>query len=95
MIRHIVLLELNDAATPERIAEIDRQLTALACPGRTAFAMGVDLGLREGNMDLAIVCDFTDADAFGAYDTDGEHNRIRADLIAPITVRVERSQFEL
>jgi hypothetical protein len=46
-------------------------------------------------MDLAIVCDFTDADAFRAYDADGEHNRIRADLIAPLTTRVERSQFEL
>jgi hypothetical protein len=95
MIRHIVLLELNDAAAADRIAEIKRQLTALVCPGRTAFAMGVDLGLREGNMDLAIVCDFTDADAFRAYDADGEHNRIRSDLIAPLTVRVERSQFEL
>jgi hypothetical protein len=95
VIRHIVLLELNADATPQRIAEIERQLTALACPGRTSFAMGADLGLREGNMDLAIVCDFTDANAYLAYDADAEHNRIRAGLIAPLTVRVERSQFEL
>jgi hypothetical protein len=37
--------------------------------------IGSDLGLREGNSSFAIVADFTDADAYRAYDLDPAHNR--------------------
>ena len=95
MIRHIVLLRLNAAATAERVAEIRAELAGLDCPGRTTFTMGPDLGLRPGNMDLAIVADFESREAFAAYDVDPEHDRIRRDLIAPVAERLERCQFQL
>jgi hypothetical protein len=95
VLRHIVLFELNDSATAEKIAEIRAQLVALAFPGRTSFTMGPDLGLRPGNFDLALVADFTDVDAYQAYDADPAHDRIRRELIAPVTARIERCQFEL
>jgi hypothetical protein len=95
MIRHIVALRLNGSATPERVARIRSELAALDVPGRVAFTMGPDLGLRAGNLDLALVADFDDVESYRAYDADPEHDRIRRELIAPIAERVERCQFEL
>lgn len=95
MIRHIVLLRLNAAATAERVAQIQSELAALDCPGRMTFTMGLDLGLRPGNMDLGIVADFESQEAFAAYDIDPEHDRIRRELIAPVAERLERCQFQL
>src|SRR5579875_3927865 len=57
--------------------------------------MGMDAGLRDGNMDVAIVGDFEDEDAYRAYDADPEHNRIRRELLAPIAERVERCQYRI
>jgi len=95
VIRHIVLARFNQSATPAAVEDIRAALAGLAGPGRTSFTMGPDLGLRPGNMDLAIVADFIDTDAYAAYDTDPEHDRIRRELIAPIVERLERCQFEL
>jgi hypothetical protein len=94
-IRHVVLFRLNASATPEAVARIGAELAALTCAGRTSFTMGADLGLRPGNLDLAMVADFESREAFTAYDTDAEHDRIRRQLIAPTTERLERCQFEI
>jgi hypothetical protein len=95
MIRHVILVGVNSTATPERLARLRSELAALDCPGRTAFSMGPDLGLAPGNLDLAMVADFEDREAFEAYNRDPEHDRIRRELIAPIAERVERCQFEI
>jgi Stress responsive A/B Barrel Domain len=95
VIRHIVLIQLNDTATPEAVEGIHDALTALVAPGRTSFTMGADLGLRPGNMDVAIVADFEDAEAFGAYDRDAAHDQIRRKMIAPVSSRLERCQFQI
>lgn len=95
MLRHVVLFQLNESASPERVEAIRAALGRLDCPGRMAFTMGADLGLRDGNMGLALVADFVDADAYRAYDTDADHDRIRRELIAPIAERLERCQFEI
>jgi hypothetical protein len=95
VIRHIILVRANAGATPEKLDQIRAELAALDCPGRTSFSMGTDLGLRPGNADWAMVADFTDADSFAAYDRDPEHDRIRRELIAPVTEAIERCQFPL
>lgn len=95
MLRHIVLFRLNDRGSAERVQEVRAALSQLDCPGRVAFTMGSDLGLREGNLDVAMVADFTDLAAYRAYDADPEHDRIRRELIAPIAERLERCQFEV
>ncbi len=95
MIRHVLLVRVNSTATPERLEQVRSELAALDVPRRIAFAMGPDLGLRPGNMDLAMVADFEDTEAFAAYDRDPEHDRIRRELILPLAERIERCQFEL
>ncbi len=54
--------------------------------------VGDDFGLHDGNWSFAIVADFTDADAYRAYDQDEEHNRARAGLL-PMTEQIARVQF--
>ncbi len=95
MIRHIVLIRLNESATPAGVERIRAELAGLTCAGRTSFTMGPDLGLRPGNMDVAIVADFEDAAAYAAYDCDPDHDRVRRELIAPVAERLERCQFEI
>ncbi|MDQ6614610.1 MAG: Dabb family protein [Actinomycetota bacterium] len=95
MIRHVVLLRLNDSATAERVEHIRAALARLVSPGRISFTMGPDRRLRPDNMDVAIVADFQDVDAYLAYDSDPDHDRIRRELIGPITERLERCQFEI
>ncbi len=56
---------------------------------------GVDLGLRDGNASFAITVDLADEEDYRVYDSDPEHNRIRAELFAPITESIDRVQFRL
>lgn len=95
MIRHIMLARFSRPVGAEEVAAIRTALEELSCPGRRSFAMGTDLGLRVGNLDLAMVADFDDEQAFADYDRDPEHDRIRREMIAPLVERFERCQFRL
>jgi Stress responsive A/B Barrel Domain len=94
MIRNVVLVKLKAGQDAAVIAEIQKGLLGLDCPGTVSYTVGDDLGLREGSWSFAIVADFTDEDSYRAYDQDAEHNRIRARL-APLAEQVARVQFEL
>lgn len=95
MIRHVVVIRLKPSATAGQVADIESALAAMEFPGRLSFTMGRDLGLRPGNMDVAIVVDLDSVDAYRTYDALEEHNRIRRELIAPVADSVERCTFEL
>jgi hypothetical protein len=93
MIRNVVLVRLKPGVDPAHIDALFQALEEMPAPGRTAFWMGRDAGLREGNMDLAIIGDFVDEAAYRAYDADERHNEIRRTMIAPIAESVERCQI--
>ena len=92
MIRSVVTMQLAPDADLAAIAEIQDGLRALDCPGTVAYTLGDDLGLREGNWSFAIVADFVDEAAYRAYDSDAEHNRLRAEL-APHVRATSRVQY--
>jgi hypothetical protein len=94
MIRNIVLVKLKPGCDLNEVAAIQDGLRGLDCPGTLSYAVGDDLGLRDGNWSFAIVADFTDADAYRNYDKDAEHNRLRARL-APLADQLARTQFEV
>lgn len=94
MIRNVVLVKLRDDHDPAWAADLRARLAALDCPGTESYTIGPDVGLREGNWSFGIVADFTDAEAYQAYDADQEHNRLRAEL-APHVEQIARLQFEL
>lgn len=94
MIRNVVMLKLRPDPDPAKVADIQRRLRALDCPGTLAYTVGPDAGLKEGNWSIAIVADFVDEESYRAYDADEEHNRIRADM-APLVESIARVQFRL
>ncbi len=94
VIRNVVMVKLRPDSDPALVAEIQGVFRTLNCPGTVSFTVGDDLGLRDGNWSFAIVSDFTDADAYRAYDLDEAHNAARARL-APMIEQAARVQFEL
>lgn len=94
MIRNVVLVRLKPDHDAAEVASIQAGLRNLNCPGTIHYTIGNDLGLRDGNWSFAIVADFTDVEAYRAYDLDAQHNRLRARL-APQAEQVGRLQFEV
>jgi hypothetical protein len=95
MIRNVTLMRFKEGTSPDRIDELAVAMRGLRIDGMRELTMGRDVGLRDSNMDWAVVADFDDVEAYRAYDSDAEHNRIRRELVGPIAERIERCQFEL
>jgi hypothetical protein len=95
VIRNVVLLKLKAETPPEKVERLVNELQGMQIPGLINISTGTDAGLREGNMDFVIVVDLEDEAAYRIYDEDAEHNRIRRDLVAPITERAERLQYKM
>jgi hypothetical protein len=94
MIRNVVMFRLRSGADLEEVAAVQAGLRAMDLPGTLSYTIGDDLGLRDGNWSFAVVSDFTDADAYRAYDADTGHNELRARL-APHVEETSRVQFEV
>jgi len=96
VIRNVVVGRLRDGVTPEEIEPAIQALRDLKVEGvEFTLVGGVDRGLREGNASYALTCDLVDDEAYRIYDADREHNRIRREMFAPLSVLVERVQFQL
>lgn len=96
MIRNVVVGRLKDGVDPSEIEPGLQALRELRVEGVDLdMRTGLDLGLREGNAHYVITADLADEDAYRTYDADPEHNRIRAELFAPISASIERIQFRL
>jgi len=93
MIRNVVVGRLRpDADT----ALLDAGLAALRemrIDGMLGLDCGRDLGLRDGNWDYTVTADLTDEAAYRRYDEDAEHNRIRKELLGPVSEQIVRVQF--
>ncbi len=94
VIRNVVTVKLRPDADAGRVEELIEAFRQMDCPGTLSYSVGRDAGMREGNWSLAIVADFTDAEAYRAYDADGEHNRLRGEL-APLAEAISRVQLDL
>jgi hypothetical protein len=92
MIRHVVVCEFRDDASPQLVEEFLATIGGVRTEGLRSLTFGTDLGLRSGNANYALVADFDDAEAYQRFDEDPEHQRIRA-LIGPVVVSATRVQF--
>jgi Stress responsive A/B Barrel Domain len=95
MIRNVLVARLRPEATPEDAERGLAAMRSLQIDGLLDMRSGLDAGLREGNWDLSITTDFTDAEAYRRYDTDAEHNRIRREIFAPMCTEMARIQFKV
>ena len=96
MIRNVVVGRVHDGVPAEEIEPALQALRDLTVSGvEFTLVAGLDLGLRDGSASYALTCDFVDEDAYRVYDADAEHNRIRAEMFAPISEVILRVQFRL
>ena len=96
MIRNVVVGRVRDGVSPDEVERALRALRDLTVEGvEFRLVAGVDLGLREGGASYAITGDFADEEAYRIYDRDAEHNRIRAEMFAPMSEVILRVQFRL
>jgi Stress responsive A/B Barrel Domain len=95
MIQTILLFTLRPGVTDEHVEALRAGLAAIAFDGRHNMRLGRDIGLLDGTMDLAIVADYDDEDAYRRWFAHPEHARVREELLAPIVDRRERCQIRI
>lgn len=94
MIRHVSIFTLRPGG--DRAAVVAAfDLLRDTVPGPLGAAYGTDAGLRAGNGDIGVTFDFEDEDAYRAWDTHPEHDRIRKELIGSHVAGVVRVQFRI
>jgi Stress responsive A/B Barrel Domain len=97
MLRHVVLFTWSDAADGERRATTLAALRRLPelVGGMTSFAVGDDLGLREGNAHTALVADFPDTEAYQRYAQDPVHLGVIEEHVRPWLAMRTAVQYEV
>jgi hypothetical protein len=97
MLRHVVLFTWSDAADENRRAATLAAIRRLPdeVGGMTAFAVGDDLGLREGNAHTGLVADFPDVEAYRRYAQDPAHLAVIAEHITPYLAARTTVQYEV
>jgi hypothetical protein len=96
VIRNVVVGRVRPGVSAGEVERALQALRDLRVEGLELRLMaGVDLGLRAGAASYAITVDFPDEESYRIYDRDAEHNRIRAEMFAPISESIERVQFRL
>ena len=97
VLRHVVVFTWSAATDAERRAETLAALRRLPeeVGGMTSFAIGPDLGIREGNADTALVADFPDAETYLRYANDPRHLAVIAEHVTPYLERRASVQYEV
>jgi len=97
MLRHITLFTWSDADDGQRRATTLAAIRRLPdlVGGMSSFAVGDDLGLREGNAHTAVVADFPDTGAYLRYAQHPEHLAVIAEHITPYLAARTSVQYEV
>ena len=84
MIRHVVMLGLEEGYDPVELIAVMSGLAALDLPGFTAFDHGPnrDLEQKTPAYPYGFICTFDDVAALQAYATDPGHQALGARLVA-------------
>lgn len=95
MVRYVALIGLKAGVSEAKVEEWITATSALKIQGMRSLAFHRDLGLREGNKNLAVVADFDDEEGYRRYDSDPEHARIRQQMAVHLIETIDRCQFRV
>ena len=95
MVRHILLIKLKPGTSEEQVDALRDALAGIQFERRRNHVFAHDLGLREGNADIAIMADFDNEDDYNEWSEFPPHDRVRKELLEPIAERRERCQIEI
>lgn len=93
--RHVLMIRFSEEATENQIEELYRVLGRLPAVIEEIqrFEFGPDLGLDEGNPDMALIADFESEDDWSAYQNHPGHLLVSQDLVKPISQELIRVQY--
>jgi hypothetical protein len=96
MFHHVALFRWQPGTTPEQVEPIAPALLALAATldGLVSYTCGPSAGVTDTSYDFGLVAVFESKAGWDAYMADAEHDRIRAELIAPIVAERAGLQTE-
>ncbi|HEY4332089.1 MAG TPA: Dabb family protein [Ilumatobacteraceae bacterium] len=97
MITHVATFRWKPETTVEQIAAISAALATLPAliPSVRTYHYGADLALvGAANMDYAVVATFDSIEDWRAYDSNADHEQLRADLIRPWVAERAAVQFQ-
>ena len=85
MIHHVAMFTFKEPHTPEQTSAISAELHNMVkkMPYVKSYVCGPDAGLA-GNNDYVVIAAFDNEEDWHRYHNDDEHNRIRAEVFAPI-----------
>jgi hypothetical protein len=97
MLRHVVIFTWTPDTDPDTRAATVAALRTLpeVVGGMTAFAVGPDAGLADGNAHAALVADFPDEDAYRTYAADPRHLAIIAEHVKPNLASRSAVQYQV
>ena len=96
MITHIVSFRWKPETTAAQIERICEGLATLPdlVPTIKTYRFGSDLGVGpDTNMQFAIVATFDSVEDWQVYDTQADHERVRAEIIRPWIAERAAVQF--
>lgn len=94
-VRHVVTFRFSDGTSAEQIAALTEALGRLpgAIPEIADYRFGSDVGINDGNGDLAVSADFATLADYLVYRDHPQHQALIRDLIAPILAERIAVQF--
>jgi heme-degrading monooxygenase HmoA len=95
MIRSILLIKFTSEATDEQIETFGRELGALPFERRRHFEFQRDIRLTDDTMDVAIIADFDDEEAYRDWVADPGHHEVRSRYLDPIRAQRDRILFRV
>ena len=96
MIQHITLITFKagtDAEQQQAVLDAFKRLPELI-PAMQNFQVGLDLGLLEGNSELAVTAQFSSEKDFLAYATHSAHTDVIFPVCGDVMASYATSQFE-
>jgi hypothetical protein len=90
-----MFMQFKEGATDEQIEAALEGFGTMPdkVPGILRYEFGTDLGMNEGNPDLALVADFASEEDWKAYLAHPEHVAMSEAVIAPINDSMTRVQY--
>lgn len=95
MIRSVIMVDLKPGVSDEQVAALRDALAAVPFARRRSFTLRRDLNLVENTVDLVLISEFDDEQAYRDWSVDPAHRAASAQYLRPIAERITRGQIEI
>ena len=89
------MVDLKPGTTDAQMEALRDALAAVPFERRRAFTFGRDLDLVENTVDIVMISDFDDEQAYRDWSVDPSHRAVSARFLQPIAERITRGQIRM